>query len=1053
MRTLRVLSLLVFIAGGIAARAQAPSAFKYQAVMRDAESNPMPNRSLDIQINVYGTAPGNPLLYSETQSVVTNDVGLFALEVGRGASADPPDTLLSPMCCHSMEVLVDIDGTGVLTSMGTEEFLSVPYALHAAHSSNVPDGTEVGQVMHWDGGEWVADSGLYVVGKRFGIGTTQPGAPLGIEADSSGRAIRISSSENLGSNNNWDFSRVYFPGQGEFGGLLFSNVPNSGTAVPSFFLADSTGRVGIGTTAPISPLTVEADSTTGSALVLRRGVTASKAFVNWVALTAPASSPPGLLITDSLADPGRVFFIADSTGNVGLGTQDPPAALSIESRNVLKTYFQTGDTPTEDDFVFTATDSTGFGIEQGTPDALSSRLFIDGTTGNVGVGTTEPAARLTVRDEVAEGPVAFSLSNTASSTNCGWSLGHVADGGGSHDGYLALCEDLFPCIGDRDFNDATMVFRPGGNIGIGDTMPEAPLSIRSRNELYERFKNGDIPDQQDFVIGTTDNGGLNIGEDTTSGIASRLFIDAVSHGNVGIGTLTPDQKLHIQGINDGGVVGIHLLNTASVANDGWDIGHLQDPLAERDGALVFSEPVALTPGHGVGRMVILPGGNVGINEPMPNATLHVSRSAADPEAAIDLVEGTGIALFGPIDDDHLAFDSHQIQARAGSGGGGGGSVLLQPASLGLQPLGGAIRVHAATADPNDQVVITSDGKLGMGLSDPTDIVDVRTPWPDPYLAIRISNTACTVDQGWRLGHLHDPDPLRDGSFVISGVDNADENDLVIRNNGYLGVGRSPEEQLDVNGAIRLGNTTNDNEGTIRWTGSEFQGRTASNWVSFSSLVVGGNGVLSYTWSNTPRVGIGTTMPSATLHVEDSEPSTAGNTALVVHNQATTSSTGQDDHRVGLQVECTGIWGGDPASKNIGLYVSDVSGQQAAEQNIAALLNGNVVIGDATGQHIGTDGNNVLAIQNGTAPVTGPGITVPGGIQIFSDDVAPGGPSVFHLMNGDGSVIQLKQQNPLFVPNNAPLNPVYDASVVEIIDNMRTRINELEARLQALGLLP
>ncbi|MCB0790218.1 MAG: hypothetical protein KDB97_00510 [Flavobacteriales bacterium] len=907
MRTLRVLSLLVFIAGGIAARAQAPSAFKYQAVMRDAESNPMPNRSLDIQINVYGTAPGNPLLYSETQSVVTNDVGLFALEVGRGASADPPDTLLSPMCCHSMEVLVDIDGTGVLTSMGTEEFLSVPYALHAAHSSNVPDGTEVGQVMHWDGGAWVADSGLYVVGKRFGIGTTQPGAPLGIEADSSGRAIRISGSENLGSNNNWDFSRVYFPGQGEFGGLLLSNAPNSGTAVPSFFLADSTGRVGIGTTAPISPLTVEADSTTGSALVLRRGVTASKSFVNWVALTAPASSPPGLLITDSLADPGRVFFIADSTGNMGIGTQDPPAALSIESRNVLKTYFQTGDTPTEDDFVFTATDSTGFGIEQGTPDALSSRLFIDGTTGHVGIGTTSPERKLHVADLDLDGRVDIAVSNAAcAAVNEGWSLGHVSD-------------------------QAT----------------------------------------------TERDGAFSLQEDTGSGSEERLVV--LPSGNVGIGSRVPDQKLHIQGINDGGVVGIHLLNTASVANDGWDIGHLQDPLAERDGALVFSEPVALTPGHGVGRMVILPGGNVGINEPMPNATLHVSRSAADPNTPVALQQGTGIALFGAIDGDNLVFDDHQIQARSGSGGGGGG-IVLEPATLDIQPLGGEVRYHNDSTNLDDDVVITSEGDMGLGMT-------------------------------------------------------------------------TPQERLDVNGAIRLGNTTNDNEGTIRWTGSEFQGRTASNWVSFSSLVDGGNGVLSYTWSNTPRVGIGTTMPSATLHVEDSEPSTAGNTALVVHNQATTSSTGQDDHRVGLQVECTGIWGGDPASKNIGLYVSDVSGQQAAEQNIAALLNGNVVIGDATGQHIGTDGNNVLAIQNGTAPVTGPGITVPGGIQIFSDDVAPGGPSVFHLMNGDGSVIQLKQQNPLFVPNNAPLNPVYDASVVEIIDNMRTRINELEARLQALGLLP
>jgi hypothetical protein len=56
------------------------------------------------------------------------------------------------------------------------------------------------------------------------------------------------------------------------------------------------------------------------------------------------------------------------------------------------------------------------------------------------------------------------------------------------------------------------------------------------------------------------------------------------------------------------------------------------------------------------------------------------------------------------------------------------------------------------------------------------------------------------------------------------------------------------------------------------------------------------------------------------------------------------------------------------------------------------------------------------------------------------------------MNGNGDVINLSKQNPLFTPNNDPVNPIYDAGTAAIIDNMRTRINELEARLQALGLL-
>jgi hypothetical protein len=49
----------------------------------------------------------------------------------------------------------------------------------------------------------------------------------------------------------------------------------------------------------------------------------------------------------------------------------------------------------------------------------------------------------------------------------------------------------------------------------------------------------------------------------------------------------------------------------------------------------------------------------------------------------------------------------------------------------------------------------------------------------------------------------------------------------------MGVGiPNPEEMLDVNGAIKLGTTTNTNAGTMRWTGTEFQGWDGSQWITF-----------------------------------------------------------------------------------------------------------------------------------------------------------------------------------------------------------------------------
>jgi hypothetical protein len=73
------------------------------------------------------------------------------------------------------------------------------------------------------------------------------------------------------------------------------------------------------------------------------------------------------------------------------------------------------------------------------------------------------------------------------------------------------------------------------------------------------------------------------------------------------------------------------------------------------------------------------------------------------------------------------------------------------------------------------------------------------------------------------------------------------------------------------------------------------------------------------------------------------------------------------------------------------------------------------------------------------------------VQLFVSTDASG-VSVLNIMNGDGNVIQLQVQNPLSAPDQTTVNPIYDGGTAAVINNMRTRINELEARLQALGLL-
>ncbi|GEM_PF-1371162 len=101
--------------------------------------------------------------------------------------------------------------------------------------------------------------------------------------------------------------------------------------------------------------------------------------------------------------------------------------------------------------------------------------------------------------------------------------------------------------------------------------------------------------------------------------------------------------------------------------------------------------------------------------------------------------------------------------------------------------------------------------------------------------------------------------------------------------GFTGIGQAtPQEMLDVNGAIRLGNSTNTNNGTIRWTGTDFEGRKGGAWVSMTS---GGSspggantnvqfnnsgafgGDSNFVWDNTnKRLGIGTSSPGKLLEI-------------------------------------------------------------------------------------------------------------------------------------------------------------------------------------------
>jgi hypothetical protein len=580
--------------------------------------------------------------------------------------------------------------------------------------------------------------------ERVGIGITNPSTPLHVTKSSltgfvsrTGSTLTLENSAALGGTEIYIASSDTSYGQIRFGDTASTysgGIQYEHNADHMLFQIngaermriDSSGNVGIGTTAPDAKLSVNGVASFGDGTALLPSI-ANFGDLN-TGMWFPAAD------TIAFSGGGVEAMRIISNGAVGIGTTTPDARLDIRATDSsirlgnAAQYFRIQHNDAANALVFNDND-------------ISERMRID-SSGNVGIGTSSPGAKLEVRgsaifneqgldaDFRVEGDTDANLLFVDASTD------RVGIGTNVPSAkFTVIGSAVFNESGlDADFKvegdtDANLLFVDASTdrVGIGTNVPSAKFTVIGSAVFNESGLDADFK-----VEGDTD--------------VNLLFVDA-STNRVGISTNTPDALLTVDGIAS---FGAGAAATPSIAAAGDLNTGMWFPAAD---TIAFSE-------GGTEAMRINSSGQVGIGSTNPNRTL-----------VLDATSGSNFELKRSPNSGGLYFETDGTDGVMRSVGATG-SLIFQ------------------TNGTNERMRINSSGNVGIG-----------TTAPDAKLSV---NGVASFGDGTALlpsianfGDLNTGMWFPDADTIAFSEGGAEA--MRIDSSGFVGIGlTNPAAQLHVN---------------------------------------------------------------------------------------------------------------------------------------------------------------------------------------------------------------------------------------------------------------
>jgi len=634
----------------------------------------------------------------------------------------------------------------------------------------------------------------------------------------------------------------------------------------------SSGGSGLVITASATPVSNNTTLHIGDSFSDSIGITGRARSVSQFFINRNIASPTGKLI--DFQESGTSRFLIDSSGNVGIGTVNPTAKITladhttaaggIKFRSAASTVslfsngsgnlmcaadFNSagrirvvgGNAAADPDFGFKQGIGGGMGFSRAGDDITfitdsTEQMRLD-SSGNVGIGTTGPSDKLEVYANGAD--VALRIHEDAGTHQARL---HLRRGGSDweiiNDGHLTI----------EGEGTERMRITTAGNVGIGTTSPSAKLQVVGTVQAW-------TPAGDAYSIagaGATDgnyryaglrfdrtNNVAKFGHYLNSGLIEKGFVAVADDGNVGIGTNNPTSILDIRDTQTGAASEIKLFNLD------------QGNTTTQTSALVMSPDVRA---NGVKIAAVKENADFSssANKDVAITFSPVLNNAAAEKMRITSAGNVGIGTNNPSSKFDIAFADNSEPIRFSYAPNAGGYNLTLDTEI---PAGGVVRYHwhlTNNGTSYDDILVLDRGNVGIGTASPAYKLDVNGEVRSD--AYRIDLSATTQRALSSTG----TDSLQVGDAGVNDIKfkNAAGNSVIIASSGNVGIGTtSPSQKLHV-----VGNTTTtgvsytDIVQTYSGSSIDFRHQDAS--------------VIMRVDTANARVGIGTTSPSANykLHV-------------------------------------------------------------------------------------------------------------------------------------------------------------------------------------------